>query len=145
MWESYIAYYKMKTQTGYGGIRMFRAPPLQRGYGIGGIFKGLFRTVSPFIKKGLLQVGKRALTMGANALDDVSKNNTSFKGAMKNQIISSLPKGINRGVAPRKKVNSRAPLQQTTRKRKRKQKKGTGKQSKRVKRGAVTDIGEVRL
>ena len=57
-----------------------------------------------FIKKGLLQVGKRALTMSANALDDVSKNNTSFKGAMKNQIISSLPKGINRGVAPRKKV-----------------------------------------
>ena len=83
--------------------------------------------------------------MGANALDDVSKNNTSFKGAMKNQIISALPKGINRGVARRKNVNSRVPLQQTTRKRKRKQKKGAAKRSKRVKRGAVTDIGEVRL
>ena len=80
--------------------------------------------------------------MGANALDDVSKNNTSFKGAMKNQIISALPKGINRGVAPRKKVNSRVPLQQCC---KRKQKKGGAKQSKRVKRGAVTDIGEIRL
>ena len=62
---------------------------------------------------------------------------------MKNQIISALPKGINRGVAPRKKVNSRVPLQQTTRKHK--QKKGGAKQSKRVKRGAVTDIGEIRL
>ncbi len=41
--------------------------------------------------------------------------------------------------------NSRVPLQQTTRKRKRKQKKGAAKRSKRVKRGAVTDIGEVRL
>ena len=73
----------MKTQNGYGGIRVFRAPPLQRGYGIGGIFKGLFRTVSSFIKKGLLQVGKCALTMGANTLDDVSKNNTTFKGPIK--------------------------------------------------------------
>ena len=44
-----------------------------------------------------------------------------------------------------KKVNSHVSLHQTTRKRKRKQKKGAGKQSKRVKRGAVTDIGEVRL
>ena len=50
LWEICITYFKMKTQTGYGGIRMFRAPPLQRGHGIGGIFKGLFRTISPFIK-----------------------------------------------------------------------------------------------
>ena len=75
------------------------------------------RTVSTFIKKGLLQVGKRAFTMGANCFSTSSKNNTSFKGAMKNQIISAIPNGINRGVAPRKNVNSRVPLQQTIHKR----------------------------
>jgi hypothetical protein len=133
----------MKTQYGYGGIKMFRAPPLQRGYGIGGIFKGLFRTVSPFIKKGLLKVGKRALTMGANALDDVSKNNTSFKGAMKNQIMSSLPKGINRGGARNKKVIPRVTSQPTTPKRK--GRKSGSKKVKRAKSGTITDIGEIRL
>ena len=67
----------MKTQNGYGGIRVFRAPPLHRGYGIGRIFKGLFRTVSSFIKKGLLQV------------DDVSKDNTTFKGVITKKCIST--------------------------------------------------------
>ena len=45
---------------------MYRLPAFkgeagQRGYGIGGIFKGLARTFAPIVKKGLLNLWKQAL------------------------------------------------------------------------------------
>ena len=39
--------------------------PMQRGYGLGGMFRSLFRTVTPHLKKGLAHVGQRTLTVGA--------------------------------------------------------------------------------
>ena len=64
--------------------------PMQRGYGLGGMFRSLFRTVRPHLKKGLAHVSRRALTAGANALADMSANNTPIKEALKNQVKSEI-------------------------------------------------------
>ena len=63
---------------------------MQRGYGLGGMFRSFFRTVTPHLKKGLAHVGRRALTAGANALADMSANNTLIKEALKKQVKSEI-------------------------------------------------------
>ena len=58
-----------------GPLPVFIGPGSQRGYGLGGMLSGLFRTAMPFLKKGALslgkEVGKQALTTGAGILEDV--------------------------------------------------------------------------
>ena len=101
---------------------VFRAmQPMQRGYGLGGMFRSLFRTVTPHLKKGLAHIGRRALTTGANALADMGANNTPIKEALKKQVkreITTL-NTINRlkvlASEPRKR---KAPQNRTLRKRK---------------------------
>ena len=44
-----------------GNIVGFRGARIQRGYGIGGIFKSLARIAIPLFKRGAKAVGKRAL------------------------------------------------------------------------------------
>ena len=72
---------------------VFRAmQPMQRGYALGGMFRSLFRTVTPHLKKGLPHVGRRALTAGENALADMSANNTPIKEVLKSRRrVKSLP------------------------------------------------------
>ncbi len=81
-----------KSARQYGGnFRVFRAlQPIQKGYGLGGMFRSLFRTVTPHLKKGLALVGRRALTAGANALADMSENSTPLKKALKKQVKSEI-------------------------------------------------------
>jgi len=87
-------------------MRVFRSPQsLQRGYGIGGLFRGLIRAATPMVKKSLFKVGQKALNMGADALSDVQQNNVSIKDAVLNQIMGS--KSINTRTAKRKKVGSK--------------------------------------
>ena len=61
----------------------------QRGHGLGSFFTGLFRRALPFFAKGARAVGKKALRAGVHILDDVAKNNRSFKEAFKNRINES--------------------------------------------------------
>ena len=42
------------------------------------------------MKKGLAHVGQHALTAGANALADMSANNTPIKEALKKQVKSEI-------------------------------------------------------
>ena len=82
--------YTSSAQSG-GSYLVFSAmQPIQRGYGFGGMFRSLFRTVTPHLKKGLAHVGRRALTAGANALADMSANNTPIKEALKKQVKSEI-------------------------------------------------------
>ena len=48
----------------------FKGAARQRGYGIGGIFKGF--TFAPVVKRSLLNLRKQALQSGVQLLDDVS-------------------------------------------------------------------------
>ena len=82
---------------------------LQRGYGIGGLFRGLLRSATPLLKKGLLKAGKKALEIGANTLNDVQENDTSFKNAFSKQARTALgtSKPINRPGSKRKASSSK--------------------------------------
>ena len=115
-----------------GSFPVFRAmQPQQRGYGLGGMFRSLFPTVTPHLKKGLAHVGRRALT---NALADMSANNTSLKDALKKQVKNEITalNPINRlkdlTSAPRKR---KATLNRTPKKRRKGTRKGT-------RRGSIT-------
>ena len=56
----------------YGGtINVFRGRRFQRGHGIGGVLKGLFRSAMPLIKKGAKSLGNLALETGAQVAKDV--------------------------------------------------------------------------
>ena len=64
----------------------YRGAPLQRGYGLGGIFKGLVRTFKPIVKKGLVSAGKQALLKGIDVLNDVSESENSLKNNRKRNL-----------------------------------------------------------
>ena len=66
----------------YVNIPVFRGSYHQKGYGLGST---IFKSVIPFLKKGLATVGKRALNVGVNALTDVAENDTSVREAFKSQ------------------------------------------------------------
>ena len=52
-----------------GNVPFYRGPVLQRGYGLGSIFKSVARSVMPSLK----EIGKSALTTGLEVLQDVAK------------------------------------------------------------------------
>ena len=58
----------------------------QRGYGVGGLLRGLARHALPILKN----VGKRALQVGVDALNDASTNNISLKQAFKKRAKQEL-------------------------------------------------------
>ena len=76
-------------------MKVFRSTqPIQRGYGIGGLFRGFLRVAAPIIKrgmakigkKGLVTAGKKALEVGINTVGDMMQNKKTFKSAFGNQI-----------------------------------------------------------
>ena len=101
-------------QQGSGGIPVFRAEPLQRGYGIGGLFHGLYRCVKPALKRSLATIGKKALKAGTNVLEDIVVNKAPIKQAVKRQAkpefenlkkqYGGSQKAINRGFVKSKPV-----------------------------------------
>jgi hypothetical protein len=57
-------------QTG-NGLPYYQGISLQKGYGIGGFFAKLFRSVLPFLKSGAKAIGKEALRTGTMIANDV--------------------------------------------------------------------------
>ena len=112
---------RCRYQYGRGSsFPVFVGQPLQQGYGLGGVFRGLLTKAVPFLKRGLTRVGERALTAGARALADIGKNDTPLKTAVKRQIKNEINtlKGINRT------SQGKAIIPRRTRKRARAQRKG---------------------
>ena len=87
-------------------MRVFKSrSTLQRGYGIGGLFRGLIRSATPLLKKGLLSAGKKALLAGANVLSDVQENDVTLKKALGKQL-NTFGNTINRSGTKRKNNSS---------------------------------------
>lgn len=110
------------SQKGYGFPTIYRGPVLQRGYGIGDIFKSMSRTVMPALKEGLKTIGKSALQTGLDVLQDVSRGE-NLKTAAKNRLKQNSMGLLNEsllGIKSRKPINN-------------KQRKGKAISSKRVK------------
>ena len=99
-----VRYYQ--AQRGYGDMRVFRGQALQRGHGIGGLFKGLMRVAMPLMKKGLLHVGKRALNAGAKVMQDVSQDIPITESMKKRALEEINPRNVIKGAAGKRKSNT---------------------------------------
>ena len=120
----------------YGGrVLVFRGAPLQRGHGLGGLLKTLFRVAAPvlrraapIVKRTAVRVGKaaskRAVKAGAKALEDVATNKSTLKEALKQRVqeaaFDAAAEVINKGVVSQSVNTSRrkSKSQQVKRKRK---------------------------
>lgn len=75
------------SQTG-SGLAHYRGTNFQKGYGLGGIFRRLFRAALPFLVKGTKTVGKEVLRTGSRIASDVLSGQ-EFKEAMKTRTKES--------------------------------------------------------
>ncbi|GFX97562.1 uncharacterized protein F54H12.2 [Trichonephila clavipes] len=53
------------------GLSYYQSQSFQKGYGIGGWFKRLFRSALPFLSRGAKSVGKEVLRTGAQIANDL--------------------------------------------------------------------------
>ena len=102
-WEDY--YYaqafpdESSLQRG-GNVPFYRGPVLLRGYGLRSIFKSVARIVMLSLK----EIGKSALTIGLEVLQDVAKGEnikTAAKKRLKENSVAFLDDTVSR-MAPRK-------------------------------------------
>lgn len=78
LWLYYYA--NQASQSGYG-MEGYKGVPYQRGGGLGSFFRSLFRMAVPVLKSMGRQVGKHALTAGANIASDLVKGRPLFESA----------------------------------------------------------------
>ena len=69
--QLYEEYYLNQTKQKGGNLPAFRGSRFQQGYGLGSIFKGLFRWAMPHLQQGAKILGKKALQTGAQVAQDV--------------------------------------------------------------------------
>ena len=95
--KSYEQYYI--NQSG-SGMPVYRGSTgLQRGYGLGGLLGGLFRSAMPILKKGAMAVGREALQSGMDIAQDVMKGEnvkTAAKRRMKTAGRNMGRKALNK-------------------------------------------------
>ena len=92
---------KLPLQRG-GNVPFYRGPVLQRGYGLGSIFKSVARSVMPSLK----EIGKSALTTGLEVLQDVAKGEnikSAAKKRLKENSLAFLDDTVSR-MSPRKTI-----------------------------------------
>ena len=89
-----------RNQAGGAALPGFRGVNIQRGYGLGSMFRSLFRFDMPLVKSGAKSVGKAALNTGIEVAKDVlagkSLRNAAVErakeagGRLKQQAINTL-------------------------------------------------------
>ena len=85
----YEEYYLNQAKQKGGNLPAFHGARFQRGYGLGSIFKGLFRWAMPHLKQGAKILGKKALQTGVNVAQDVLAGE-NLKTAVKRQGKKAL-------------------------------------------------------
>lgn len=70
------------------GLPYYQGISYQKGYGLGGIFRRLFRSAFPFIVKGTKAIGKEALRTGTRVASDVLSGQ-DFKESVKSRTKES--------------------------------------------------------
>ena len=104
-WEEYYyaqAFPEESSLQRGGNVPSYRGPVLQKGYGIGSIFKSVARSVMPSLK----ETGKSGLTTGLEVLQDVAKGEnikTAAKKRLKENSLAFLDATVSR-IAPRKAI-----------------------------------------
>ena len=85
----YEEYYLNQAKQNGGNLPAFHGARFQRGYGLGSIFRGLFRWAVPHLKQGAKMIGKKALQTGVNVAQDVLAGE-NIKTAVKKQGKKAL-------------------------------------------------------
>ena len=85
----YEEYYLNQAKQKRGNLPAFQGARFQRGYGLGSIFRGLFRWAVPHLKQGAEMLGKKALQTGVNVAQDVLAGE-NLKTAVKRQGKKAL-------------------------------------------------------
>ena len=67
----YEQYYLDQVKQKGGNLPAFHGARFQQGYGLGSMFKSLFRWAMPHLRQGAKVVGKKALQTGANVAQDM--------------------------------------------------------------------------
>ena len=76
---------KSRSSSQYGGnLPAFHGVRLQRGYGLGGLLRGLFRAAVPLFKQGAKAVGHAALKTGSQVASDILQGG-DIKTSLKNR------------------------------------------------------------
>lgn len=130
-------YYQYYAKQAGGGYPVFQGARFQRGYGLGNIFKGFFRWITPLIKTHALpalsaaskEVGKEALKTIANVSTDTI-NGKNFNTALKERGSEAINTLAKRGTEA---IDSYTNQQKGSGRRKRKSKKTIKQTSKRTK------------
>ncbi|GIY46751.1 hypothetical protein CDAR_251041 [Caerostris darwini] len=114
------------TNQSGSGIPHYEGISFQRGYGLGGVFRRLFRAALPFLVRGGKVVGKEALVTGTKVINDVLSGKdleTAAKSRSKEAGKSLARKAINRvqsmrgqGVYKRKRKNRKRVISSKKRK-----------------------------
>ena len=84
----YVAYFvnqakgKGHVQLG-GSLPGFQGARMQKGFGLGSLFRGFYRTALPFAKTGAKLLGTTLLDTGANIMKDVAKGRNFRKSLEK--------------------------------------------------------------
>jgi hypothetical protein len=99
-WDIYFL--EQAQQNGHG-LDGFAGIPYQRGYGIGNIFRGLFRMLLPLVKSAGKTIGKEALYTGTNIASDM----------LSGQDIETSVKNRSREAATRLVDKAQSHLEQT--------------------------------
>ena len=86
-------------QVGSGGAALVGAR-YQRGHGLGGIFRGLFRAATPMLKRGVMALGKQISRSGGRVARDVAAGK-KFKQALRHRRRQGLGEIIDRAVTNR--------------------------------------------
>ena len=71
----YEEYYLNQAKQKGGNLPAFHGARFQQGYGLGSIFKGLFRWAMPHLQQGAKVLGKKALQTGVQVAQDVLEGN----------------------------------------------------------------------
>ena len=72
-----------------GNLPAFHGARFQQGYGLGSIFKGLFRWAMPRLQQGAKVFGKKALQTGVNVAQDVLHGD-NIKTAIRKQAKQAI-------------------------------------------------------
>ena len=74
--EYFKQYYLQQAQQKGGHLAAFHGGMVQRGHGLGAIFKGLYRWAIPHFHSGMKTVGQRALKEGMGVAQDILNGQT---------------------------------------------------------------------
>ena len=106
----YEQYYVDQAKQRGGNLPAFHGSRFQQGYGLGSIFKGLFRWAMPHLQQGAKVLGKKALQTGVQVAQDVLEGNnvnTALAKRSKEAISGLVPQAGSGRKSTKRKVRFR--------------------------------------